>query len=72
MRLPPAMKERAQLIVNVPVRGEPMVYQCSLCGQVFPLSEERTPKQAMSEVRAAFQEHIRESHPEDITRPMAQ
>lgn len=72
MRPPIAMREKAQLIVDVPVRGEPTVYQCSLCGQVFPLSEERTPKQAMAEARAAFQEHIWQSHPEDFRSPMAQ
>jgi len=71
VRLPVAMKQRAQLIVNVPVKGEPMVYQCSVCGQVFRLAEERTPKQAMAEIWAAFQDHIREGHPEDGTSSMA-
>lgn len=61
MRLPAAMNEKAQLIVKLPARGgEPMVYQCSLCGQIFPLPEGRTPKEAMAEVRMAFRQHVRE------------
>jgi len=61
------MKQRAQLIVNVPVKGEPMVYQCSVCGRVFPLAEDRPAKQAMAKVWTAFQDHVRESHPEGGT-----
>ena len=72
MRLPVAMKQRAQLIVNVPVSGEPMAYECSLCGRVFPLADDRAAKQAMAEVWTAFQNHIREIHPEDVTSSLAQ
>jgi hypothetical protein len=35
----------AQLIVSVSAKGERMEYQCSLCGQVFWLAENRTAKE---------------------------
>jgi len=66
------MNEKIQLIVNAPVKGGPMVYQCSLCGQMFPLADEQTPKQAMAAVWAAFQKHVREYHPAGETSSMGQ
>ena len=57
------MKQKAQLIIKFSGTPESMMYQCSLCGQVFPLNENRSAKQAMMELRAAFLEHVRESHP---------
>ena len=39
-----------------------MAYKCSLCGQMFLLPEDRSPKKAAAEVMDAFREHLRE-HP---------
>ena len=66
------MKEKAQLVLKRSVQRELLSYECSLCGQVFPLAEDRTAKQMMQELHAAFQEHVRRehvraSHPEDST-----
>jgi hypothetical protein len=66
------MKDKAHLIIKIPAKGEPMVYQCSLCDQIFPLPEDGTPKEAMATIRATFQEHIRGSHQDDITSSGAQ
>jgi len=65
---PEAVKGKGQLIINVPVNHESLVYQCSLCGQVFQLAEDRSAKEAMAELMAAFKDHMRERHPEDRTR----
>jgi hypothetical protein len=60
------MKGKAQLIIKFTGTHESMMYQCSLCGQTFPLNEERSAKQAMMELRAAFLEHVRETHPQEV------
>jgi hypothetical protein len=43
-----------------------MVYQCSLCEQAFLLAEGKRAMDAMKELMAAFKDHMRERHPEDL------
>jgi hypothetical protein len=45
--------------------GEPMAYHCSLCGQLFLLPDDRSPKDAAAELLAAFQEHVGEEHAQE-------
>ena len=54
-----------QLVMASWIKGEPMVYQCSLCGQVFLLPEDRSPKEGVAELWSAFNDHVREVHAED-------
>jgi len=62
------MSEKAQLVVAGPVRnGDHFLYECSLCGQPFILPEDREPRDGAAELLAAFREHVREQHPEDVT-----
>lgn len=61
------MSKKAQLIVRVSVKGGSAVYQCSLCDQAFPLSEQGTPKEAMTKLWRAFHDHVRTSHHQDLT-----
>ncbi len=56
------MSEKPQLVMTNWVKGEPFAYKCSLCGQTFLLPEDRTPKEAMAEVLAAFNDHCRKDH----------
>ncbi len=46
-------------------KDKPMTYRCSLCGQLFILPHERSPKDAAAELLAAFQEHGREEHAQE-------
>jgi hypothetical protein len=59
------MSEKPRLIMTDWCRGEAMVYECSRCGRVFILPEDRTPKEAAAELVAAFNDHVREAHPEE-------
>ncbi len=62
------MSEKAKLIIGGPVlKGEPFCYECSLCHQRFILPEDRDAKTGAAELLAAFKEHLREEHPEEIT-----
>jgi hypothetical protein len=61
------LKERARLIVRASVKGEPMVYRCSLCDQAFPLGEDGTAKESVTKLRSAFRDHVREYHPENVS-----
>ena len=62
------MSEKAQLIVVAPARkGAHFFYECSLCSQRFILPEDRDPKDAAAELVAAFKEHAREQHSENVT-----
>jgi hypothetical protein len=61
------MDETPHLVMTDWVRGTPVVYQCSLCRQKFMLPEDRTPRDAMVEVWAAFSDHVRENHPDSGT-----
>jgi hypothetical protein len=40
-------------------KGEPMTYECSLCGHVFLVRDDLSPKDAAKELVAAFGEHVR-------------
>ena len=62
----------AQLIVSVSAKGERMEYQCSLCGLIFRLADNRTAKDAVAILWAAFKDHVQEAHPEPATSPEAQ
>ena len=59
------MYDRPQLVLSPWIKGEPVHYKCSACNQMFILPEDRTPKEAMAEVWAAFHEHVRDVHPEE-------
>ena len=54
--------EQPRLVAAGWVKGEPMAYRCSLCGQIFLLPDDRTPKEAPAELRAAFHQHVGEEH----------
>lgn len=56
------MSETPRLVMTEWIKGTPIVYQCSLCGQGFVPPEDRTPKEAMAEVWAAFSDHVAEVH----------
>jgi hypothetical protein len=56
-------KEKPQLVMTGD-KGEPMAYHCSVCGQLFLLPDDRSPKDAAAELLAAFQEHVGEEHAE--------
>ena len=51
------------LVINYQKRA-PIAYECALCGQRFILPDDRSPKEAMTELQGAFKEHIQEKHPE--------
>jgi hypothetical protein len=59
------MEEKPRLVLPRLAKGEPFDYQCSRCGQPFLLPEDRTPREAMAELWAAFNQHVQEAHPED-------
>lgn len=56
------MIEKPHLVISQWIAGEQLAYKCSVCSQTFLLPEDRNPKQAMAEVWAAFNEHVREAH----------
>ncbi len=56
--------ERPQLVIADWIKGEPIAYKCSLCGQTFLLPEDQTPKEGVAELWAAFNDHVGEAHPE--------
>ncbi len=58
--------EKPQLVLTVRAKGLPLVYKCSQCGQEFLLPEDRTPKEGMAELWAAFKEHVHEEHREAV------
>ncbi len=39
-------------------KGEPMTYQCSLCGHLFLVPDDRSVEDAAAELMAAFEEHV--------------
>ncbi len=62
------MSEKPQLVVASPARdGVHFFYECSLCRQRFILPEDRDPKNGAAELLAAFKEHTREQHAEQVT-----
>jgi len=56
------MTEKAQLVIKYQPGVEPMIYECSSCGQTFILPEDRSPKEAVAEVWAAFKRHVQNEH----------
>jgi len=58
------LNENPHLVVTSWVKGEPMSYECSRCGQVFLLPEDRNPRDAAAELVAAFRDHVGEEHAE--------
>lgn len=59
------MKEQAQLVIRLSAQHE-VVYQCSLCGHTFPLTGDEPPKESMTRLWAAFKEHVRTSHCDEV------
>jgi N-acetyl-anhydromuramyl-L-alanine amidase AmpD len=59
------VKEKGRLTIKVPANREAMMYQCSLCGHGFQLAEDRSARKAMTELIAAFKDHMRERHQEE-------
>jgi hypothetical protein len=58
------MDEKPKLRMSRWVKGEAMAYECSLCGQTFLLPEDQPPKEGVAEVWAAFNDHVRNEHPD--------
>jgi hypothetical protein len=56
------MMEKPQLLIKPWKIGEPFVYHCSLCGQEFIAPEDRSATEGMTELWAAFHEHIEDVH----------
>lgn len=56
------MNEKPKLVIAPWVRGEPIAYACSLCGQTFLVPEDQSPKEGMAELWQAFRDHVREKH----------
>jgi hypothetical protein len=54
--------EKPRLEVTEWVRGEPVAYKCSRCGQIFLLPDDQSPKEAAAELLAAFHDHVGEVH----------
>ncbi len=61
------MADKPRLVLTEWVKGEPIRYCCSVCDWVFLLPDIETPKEAAAKLTAAFGEHVREKHSEDIT-----
>ncbi len=58
--------ERPHLVMSPWIKGHEITYECSACGQIFVLPEDRSPKEAVTELRAAFQEHVRSEHSREV------
>ena len=58
------MVGQPQLIVTSFGKSRPIDYVCSLCGRIFPLPEEQSPKEAAAALYSRFKDHIRQDHPE--------
>ena len=54
--------EKPRLALTQWVKGEPFAYECSRCGQRFLLPEDRSPKDGVAELWAAFKEHVDKDH----------
>ena len=63
-----ARGEKPTLVLTRWVRGKPFFYKCSRCCQEFLLPEDRTPKEGMTELWAAFRDHVDEEHREGAER----
>ena len=58
------LNEKPHLVVTNWVKGGPVTYECSRCGQIFLPPEDRNPKDAAKELLAAFHEHVGEARAE--------
>lgn len=56
------MADKPQLITSASGKGEPINYVCSRCGQIFPLADERSPKEAVAILYSRFKNHIEQEH----------
>jgi hypothetical protein len=50
------MADKPQLITSASGKGEPINYVCSRCGQIFPLADERSPKESCGHTLQPVQE----------------
>ncbi len=57
------LRKPVQLVFAGSVSGDPVFYKCSPCDQLFMLPEDGSPKEALSELYAAFKGHVRQEHP---------
>jgi hypothetical protein len=56
------MTEKPQLIVSVSGKAQPVNYVCSMCQRVFPLPNERSPKEVMAAIYLRFKRHVEQEH----------
>jgi hypothetical protein len=56
------MPDRTQLVLSLWMRGEPVYYRCSACDQIFIPPEDRTAKEAMIDLMAAFAQDVSDEH----------
>jgi hypothetical protein len=61
-----SMAEQPQLVVSTWVKGEPVTYRCSACGQTFLVPEDCSPREAMAELVAAFRDHVHQVHADEM------
>jgi hypothetical protein len=60
------MNGKPHLTMKPWVEGQPLLYKCSLCEQAFVFPEDRSPKEGAAEVWAAFLDHVKKEHPQDV------
>jgi hypothetical protein len=58
--------ERPYLVMSPWIKGHEITYECSGCGQIFVPPEDRSAKEAMTELMVAFQEHVRSEHSGEV------
>ena len=56
------MNDRPRIVLTPWIKGQPLSYKCSECSYNFIFPEDRTPREGMAEIWAAFNEHVREEH----------
>lgn len=60
------MSEKPHLTMSPWIKGQPLLYRCSLCDQTFVFPEDRAYKEGAAELWAAFLDHVKERHPQDV------
>jgi hypothetical protein len=58
------MNEKPRLVIKSQNKRDPIAFECSVCGQRFILPDDQSPKEAVTELLGAFNEHVLEKHPE--------
>jgi len=53
--------EKPHLVITA-AEDEHIGYRCSVCGQLFLLPDDQSPKEAAIELLASFQEHVVVEH----------